>query len=392
MTCQVGAPPRPLLDRGVWEAFLRRWYRLNCEPSKARINRRKEDRVKNPKQVVLIAVTLVAATLVFCIVLLSQRETADSGQAAAAIRERIESAPAQEPQSLAAQSVAIHSAVAEQGTRKQGDWTRAFGGSRDYSDFVATAAAAALAGDGRAAYYIRNALNRCNPVIALFKRKEKEPEFDPEAEYINASSKLVYPPVQPREDRVALFARCHRLAEGNAFANLPIMKEDGYSPDYWDRLSLTLNDPLAAADRVGVERAKLAKLPESERRDALAHINRLTQIALVSKDPQALFTLGLNSNAFLDLVDAKNTDSKRLGLALAACELGADCVFSHLGFQMWRNSVNVSDISNLPFGDAMREMVGSDRFLRAYDDAQQFKEMWARGDWKGIAESIDSEG
>jgi hypothetical protein len=262
------------------------------------------------------------------------------------------------------------------------EWRREFFSSRDYFEFVSAAAAAALRGDGRAAYYVRQAISNCAAVLALYKRKADEPEFDPKqgyAEFLNRNATL---PASERDELIDRYGRCERFAAENAFAGLPIKKEDAYLYTYWERLAAEQNDPLAAADTIGLERMQLSHLQNSEKRDAQDRIRNASQIALRSKDPQALFALGFGSaNLFVRSNSSDSSGSKGLGLALAACEMGADCSFDHMGMKMSYRGTSMTDNSHLSFAEVMQSAVGLERYARAYQDAQEIKELLAREDW-----------
>jgi hypothetical protein len=301
--------------------------------------------------------------------------------------QRTESAPSAPTVESATQAAQPYEAprVEAQTVRSPDEWRRAFFDSTDYYDFAVDAAAAALRGDGRAAYYMRKAIGRCANVIALHRRKLAEPGFDPKLGYEEILNGLPSMPAIERDERVARFDRCRRLASENAFAKLPLTVEEGTSYAYWDKLAMKLNDSLAGAEKVAIDRLQLSHLPKAEKSEAGERIRVASQAALRSRDPQTLFALGFSSaDLFMPVTPQTSHQSKNLGLALAACELGADCVFSHLELQMSARGSKSVDNPNWSFADAMQSALSQDRFADAYRDSLHIKELIARGDFSGL--------
>jgi hypothetical protein len=96
------------------------------------------------------------------------------------------------------------------------DWEREFNASSDYFSLVSKAARRAYAGDGRAAFYISNALYLCLPILREYSNS-KDPQSDFDAGWSARTKAPQWVLEKARKD----FQTCAGFLKADAFAGLP---------------------------------------------------------------------------------------------------------------------------------------------------------------------------
>jgi hypothetical protein len=257
------------------------------------------------------------------------------------------------------------------------DWGTQFRESTDYFDFVSLAAQAALQGNGRAAYYVEVVLTNCTEVVNLAKTSP-----DPEKDYLeNYRRILPYAPQRLFDKATVEAHKCARLGKENAFADLP-SREGDYPKKFWHELALKESDPLAEAAQVQTDLPKLSQMKSSEDRQlALVRLQHYIRDAVGSKDPEAIFTIGIalqNSHA----VDDNNLQA--VAVSLAACDLGYDCSVSNP--QNYRQICRPIDVcpDGATYSDRLQQIYRSTLYAEIYSQAQIFKDLLTREDWQEL--------
>jgi hypothetical protein len=264
------------------------------------------------------------------------------------------------------------------GTATTNHWAALFGASQDYYEFVSVAASSAIDGDGRAAFYVREALVECADIMVLQKRvADLERTFQ---EDLNGP----FMPTWKRDDEMSRFHRCIHLAKEDAFAHLPV-REGGYPYKFWEGLALDKHDPVAEADQVASEMLKLADLKSGvAKQQVLDRVQNYMRDAITSKDPEAIYLIG-HAGAMQNLL---GDPIRGFAMSLAACDLGYDCSVSNKR-SYWRNCGETGSCGvNAAFADFLQQTLGADSYSRAYREAQEFKELLSRDDWAGLEKYI----
>ena len=178
----------------------------------------------------------------------------------------------------------------------------------DWFTFLHKYAAAAYAGDGRAAYYVWQASHACWAELDYYKTNGEIPQD---------------------------YERCKRLENEDPFADLP-PREGGYDRAYWKQRALMAGDPLAH-----LQRALTDEVTQAEGEQAIG-------LAVRSGDPEVYYALGL-------WLPAAGADfDEWAGWQLAACALGYDCAMSNprIGMGCVENgSCQPSDTVETKLGD-----------------------------------------
>jgi hypothetical protein len=263
----------------------------------------------------------------------------------------------------------------ESTTPNSAHWGTKFGASKDYFDFVRMAASAASEGDGRAAFYVKEALGECADIMVLSKRVA-----DPESAF-EKSVDHPYTPAWSRDAQLSRFRKCIHLAQEDAFAALPD-RQGGYPLDYWKQLALEYRDPVAEAYQALEAYVNLPQINSaSKRTESLDRINAYIKGAVSSKDPEAIFAIG-TSVAFGSF---QKDPSRGFAMALAACDLGMDCTTKNPQQRFWENCVAASKCGpNTTFPEFLQMTVDAESYGRIYMLAQEFKDSLSRNDWSDL--------
>lgn len=228
---------------------------------------------------------------------------------------------------------------------------------------------ASMRGDGRAAFYVSEALLTCGLVVHTYGGSQ-----DPEAKF--AQEKAQFKGPQWALDRLERnFRRCISLASEDPLAHLP-ERAGGYPRSYWYDRALALGDPMAKVNRVARNLSNVYDY-ESKEKKALTTVQIKADLRdiVLSKDPQALHVLGftlmngqISSNPF-----------RGVAIALAACDLGFDCTPNNPDSvnAVCKESLECSPYES--FAENMQRQLGR-KSGEVYAMAEEFKEALARND------------
>lgn len=247
-------------------------------------------------------------------------------------------------------------------SRSPDRWYSLYLSTPDRFTFVSQAARAALAGDGRAAMYVGDAIYDCAFMIQQVKRG-----VDITAEHQRELERL---PQDPSLAGVVSglekehFERCRRLATMDAFAGLP-QREGGYEqPRYWWDLAVQAGDPGAMA-RNAIEQFASGKMPDAQAQEV---VNR----AVLSRDPMALFWMGF---ALSNGQYSTNTDHG-MALTLVACEMGYDCSWNNpaiVGASACKYNYNDPCNGYTDWTSFTAATLGPEKYATVYAQAQELK-------------------
>jgi hypothetical protein len=236
---------------------------------------------------------------------------------------------------------------------KARDWRREFEESHDLFSLVRAAAPEGLRGNGAASLVVAKVLIVCIPIHRQFAHSQ-----DPDADFKSYWDGMTHAPEWVHEKASTDFNRCKGFLSGDAFAGLPT-RDGGYEAiGYWNTQAVANNDPTAQALNAG------ALLP-TDVESAQESINK----AVRSRDPGALFQVG-------QLLSDGHASSDRLqgfAVALAACDLGADCSGGRNG---------------TPYSDTIKKAVGESGYAQAYARAQAFEDALSKGDAGRVQEFV----
>jgi hypothetical protein len=193
------------------------------------------------------------------------------------------------------------------------DWGFEYQSTTDYFSFVSRAAGAALAGDGRAAYFISKALRSCATIKALYAGAN-----DPEA---TLNSELAQLPTWAADMQRIRFQSCRGFLRGDAFAHLPQTGEDYHRTAFWFDLAYQGQDPIAQAYHAArdIADAQTSKSP-TVATTLMSAAQRDIDDAVVSGDAASLFEIGsiLSNGHGVDRLQG-------FAIAIVACDFGYDC-------------------------------------------------------------------
>jgi hypothetical protein len=247
---------------------------------------------------------------------------------------------------------------------------------------VSRAARAAYEGDGRAAFFISEALLSCALVTNIVHTNS-----DGEAEYKRRYVDLPNAPQWARDVNQQRFDQCVHLAKSDPFGELP-KREGGYgSPQYWRDQALADGDALARIERAGQELAGATdprRSAEKQNQEAITRAREDVLAALNSADPWALFRVGW----LLSGSSQTNDRASGVAIALAACDLGYDCTAANPANPFSRCKDSAGCPADSDFAYLMQQSMGSDQYARAYARAQEFEDLLARKDQTAIGKFV----
>jgi hypothetical protein len=248
-------------------------------------------------------------------------------------------------------------------------WSALYHSSPDRFEFIKMASDAALRGDGRAAFYVSEALLTCLLVAHTYRGSQ-----DPEAQFAQEQARHKGP--QWHADQLERnFRRCIRLASEDPLAHLP-ERTEGYPRQYWYDLALELGDPMAKFNRAAMSLSRLSDSRSKEQKALMTvQIKADLRDIVSSQDPHALHVLGFT------LMDGRYSSNPFRGMAIAltACDLGFDCTPNN------PNSLNAVCKESLEcsphesFTEDMQRQLGR-KFGEVYAMSEEFKEALARND------------
>jgi hypothetical protein len=256
-------------------------------------------------------------------------------------------------------------------------WTVKFHASHDYLAFVSEALPLALKRDGRAAYYIGDALQSCALIIKNYK-DSADPDAQLNAE-LAASPKA---PQWTKDLHAQLVHRCLGLAQHDAFVDLP--SGQSYNASYWYDSALSKGDALAevrAASMALADVSVSASMPADVKAEKIQSAESNLQAAVASGDSVAMFYVGMaiaNSRVSVD-------PTQGVALELAACELGYDCSADNPDNVFSNCKLSGACPADADFAYFVQESLGADKYAQAYARAQTVKQFIEAGDWAAVA-------
>ena len=263
----------------------------------------------------------------------------------------------------------------EQKMSREEGWDTTFKASGDYFTFVLKAAKPAYEGNGKAAYYISKALQKCSMIVAIYGS-----ERDPDAAL---TSQLANAPLWAVEMQRKDMQLCRRFLNGNAFEGLPTTSDTSYNKSsYWMELAYRDADPTAQAYHAASMISQSANSPESSR-SSFQSAQQDINIAALAGEPAAIFEIGtIISNGF------GRDPIQGFALSLAACDLGYDCAAASNQDYFGACVAAGNCPPGATFSDVVTRSVGVQGYADAYARAQQIKEAISRGDQDEILEYV----
>lgn len=246
------------------------------------------------------------------------------------------------------------------------DWGIQYVGASDYGVFVGRAAKSALAGNGRAAYYVSQALGLCADIIQLARVSQ-----NPWVTFQDGFAKTPYTPPWVRDKQVKKFNKCISLSRGNVFDAFPPV-DGGYTYAYWRNLALSRKDPLAIADETNRVSLNISNLRSPEERSAaIEEVKGELREVISTKDKEALFTAGstiTNGSLGVDVL-------KGFALSLVACDLGYDCSVKNTTLPL-ADCLSVGTCNeSYKYSDELMDTLGSSRFATVYAQSKEIQLM-----------------
>jgi hypothetical protein len=260
-------------------------------------------------------------------------------------------------------------------------WTAKFHASSDYRKFVADALPSATSGDGRAAWYIGQALTSCTLVVKDYRRTP-----NPEELIRRQLERSVNAPQWIRDLEVEKTNRCLGLAQSDPLEGLP-HRDGGYPSAYWRNLALADKDPLAeaqaAADAIATisvtqgmsEEAKTVQV-----RVVDANIRALVQ----SGDPDALYYAG----TLLSDPRYSSNSMNGIAVALAACDLGHDCSADNPENPFYNCKLSGECPSGADYAYFLQQSLGAGKYSQIYAHAQEIVQSVRSGEWDVVLKNL----
>jgi len=254
-------------------------------------------------------------------------------------------------------------------------WTARFRASDDYLKFVRDALPAAVSGDGRAAWYIKEALSSCALVMRMYRGSA-----DPQAKLQQQLESIPNAPQWARDDLAKKTHRCLGLAQqDDPFVSLP-ERRGGHPSAYWNEQALANGDPLAQ-ERTAVDAlaaiSVTQSMSETEKTKQLDVAETNLRAAVQSGDPDALYYAGTL------LADARysSNPSNGIAVALAACDLGHDCSAGNPDNAFSNCKLSGACPADADYTYFMQQSLGPDKYAQIYSHAQEIEQSIRANDW-----------
>jgi hypothetical protein len=261
------------------------------------------------------------------------------------------------------------------------EWTAKFRASDDYLKFIKEALPAAVSGDGRAAWYIKEALSSCANVVRTYRGSA-----DPQAQLQQQLEGMPHAPQWARDLLEKKTNRCLGLAQNDPFVSLP-ERQGGYPSAYWYEQALADDDPLAhehkAADAIAAISVN-QNMSEAERTKRLEVVETNLRTAVQSGDPDALYHAGAL------LTDGRYSSNPLNGIAvaLAACDLGHDCSAGNPE-NSWSNcKLNGACPADADYAYFIQQSLGPEKYAQTYSHAQEIEQSIRAGDWDSVLTNL----
>jgi hypothetical protein len=256
-------------------------------------------------------------------------------------------------------------------------WSVRYRESQDYFQFVSDAAMAAEAGDGRAALHLSRVVELCTHFTEAYRK-----EVDPEVAFLTGLADMIGAEKWVHEAKLEEFRRCARFFDESPFVSLP-QRPGGYSSQYWRELADGTDDPLVKALHAWRDSGNYPPADPSAAESMKERIEANLRSAIVSKDPEALYSAGtLLANGPL------SADPLR-GIAwmILACEGGYNCSAQNLEHTYAFCAQIGSCPADAPWPYYFEQRLGREGYARAYQMAQGYAALVARGDWDRLEHS-----
>lgn len=260
-------------------------------------------------------------------------------------------------------------------------WTAKFHSSQDYRDFVVDALPRAMSGDGRAAWYIGQAVVSCVLVTREYHRG-----VDPQAQIRQQLDNMVKAPQWIRDLGAERTNRCASLAKNDPFGGLP-QREGGYSSAYWYELALADKDPLAEEHAAAEAVATITvtkDLSEDAKALQLRIVNTNVRESVESADPDALFYAG----TLLSDPRYSNDPLNGIAVAPAACDLGHDCSADNPENPFYNCKLSGECPSSADYAYFLQKSLGPDRYSQIYAHAQEIEQSVRSGEWDAVLKNL----
>jgi hypothetical protein len=256
-------------------------------------------------------------------------------------------------------------------------WGAKFGAANDYRAFIADALPAALAGDGRAALYIGDAISRCALVVKTYRGSD-----DPEAQLNQELAAMTPAPQWTKDLQATQTRRCLALAKRDPFAELPAV-EGGYTSKYWAAQALADGDALAQARAAAAMLTDIAGtqgMSDNDRTAKLKATDENLRAAVESGDPDGLYAAGML------LADGRYSADPLNGIAveLAACDLGHDCSAKNPDNVFSTCAVSGACPADADLAYYLQKSLDPDQYSKAYALSQTIQNAARQGDWDTV--------
>lgn len=264
-------------------------------------------------------------------------------------------------------------------TKEPRDWMRSYHESADDFALARELLDAALLGDARAQYWLGQVLLRCEVYKRTLARYPEGTLATRVESYLASSIK------GPEHHRSKLRREALRCA--GLFSEMPFA---GYDlPDeandfrYWSTLAVESGDPIAVIDRALRSKVNHRPSDDAERNRAFrAALMRDVRIAVSSRDPVALFTVG---GIFSDPSFAADPQ-QGYAWTVVACELGYDCTTSNPN---WGGCVEAGTcVAGFSHADTLQRDLGATKYAQIYAQAQDIRYKLETDDWDGLQQYL----
>jgi hypothetical protein len=238
--------------------------------------------------------------------------------------------------------------------------------------------------DGRAAYYVSEALKAC---ALVFRQAQQDPAFESnfDLEYAKLAPKAPdWARVKARRES----DRCAQLAKADPFVELPARAEGYRKPAFWNEMAMAENDPLAEAHQAYMDVIGGNYTNQAGRMAMVKQAQEFVNDVARSGDPTALFLAGqLLSNG-----KASSDPLRGVGISLAACDLGYDCSANNPANSFHTCKESGGCPADADYAFYMQATLGPRDFATAFSNAQTFKELLAVRDWEGVRALVRLDG
>jgi hypothetical protein len=270
---------------------------------------------------------------------------------------------------------------AEASSVSPAEWWARFRASNDYLKFVKDALPAAVRGDGRAAWYVKEALSSCALVIRTY-----HGSTDPQAKLQQQLENMPNAPQWARDVIAERTRRCIGLSQQDPFDGLP-ERQGGYPSNYWYEQAVADGDPLAkeqtAADAIAAVSVS-KNLSETEKAKQIEAVQTNLRAAVQTGDPDALFFAG----SLLSDARYSNNPLNGIAVALAACDLGHDCSASNPENAFSNCKLSGACPADADYAYFLQQSLGSDKYAWVYSRALELAQAGRAGNWDSVLAAL----